>query len=270
MVLGIVEGVTEYLPISSTGHLLIAGRMLDLPSSGSAGEAIKSYEIAIQFGAILAVLVLYRQRVWQMLEGVAGRNGDGRRLVAALAVAFVPAAIVGVLAEKVVKDALFGIWPVVAAWIVGGIAILGMSRAQLLTPTGGRPLDTLGLREGVLIGLAQVFALWPGTSRSLVTIVAALLLGFSMSAALEFSFLLGLVTLSAATVYEALGSGQRMIDHFGIAVPLLGVLVAFVAAALSIKWLIGYLTRHDLAIFGWYRIFIAAFTIALVATGAIS
>ena len=270
VVLGIVEGLTEYLPISSTGHLLIAGRMLDLPSSGSAGESVKSYEIAIQFGAILAVLVLYRQRIRQMLEGLVGRNGDGRRLRAAVAVAFVPAAIVGVLTEKVVKDALFGTWPVVAAWIVGGVAILGMSRAGLLTPTGGRPLETLGLRDGALIGLAQVLALWPGTSRSLVTIVAALLLGLSMSAALEFSFLLGLVTLSAATVYEALGSGQRMIDHFGIAVPLLGVLVAFVAAALSIKWLIGYLARHDLAIFGWYRIFIAALTIVLVATGAIS
>ena len=269
LVLGIVEGLTEYLPISSTGHLLIAGRALHLSSSGSAGEAIKSYEIAIQFGAILAVLVLYRQRIRQMIEGLAGRDRDGRRLVTAVAIAFVPSAIVGVITEKVVKDALFGTWPVVVAWMAGGIAILALSRSQRFTPSG-RSLDTLGLREGGLIGVAQVIALWPGTSRSLVTIVAALLLGLSMSAALEFSFLLGLVTLSAATAHEILTSGQRMIDHFGIVVPLFGALVAFVAAALSIRWLVGYLARHDLAIFGWYRIFIAVMTIVLVATGTIS
>ena len=127
--LGVVEGVTEYLPISSTGHLLVAARILDLPSKGDAGDAIKSYEIAIQFGAILAVLVLYWRRLQTMVEGLFGRNEEGRQMLKVVAIAFVPAAIVGVVSEKVIKDLLFGVWPVTAAWIVGGIAVIWLSRA---------------------------------------------------------------------------------------------------------------------------------------------
>jgi|SRR4051794_12017808 undecaprenyl-diphosphatase len=269
VVLGVVEGVTEYLPISSTGHLLVTARILDLPDSGSAGDAIKSYEIAIQFGAILAVLVLYRRRLLGMVDGLRGRDAEGRQLLNAVAIAFVPSAIVGVVAEKVIKDLLFGVWPVVVAWIVGGVAVIVLSRAGKLTPKGGRGLGSITTRDGVLIGLAQVLALWPGTSRSLVTIVAALLIGMSMSAAVEFSFLLGFVTLTAATGYEMLSSGKLMIDTFGIAVPLLGMVVAFAAAVVSIRWMVTYLSRHDLSIFGWYRIGIALIVIGLVATNAI-
>jgi undecaprenyl-diphosphatase len=269
VVLGVVEGVTEFLPISSTGHLLITARILDLPSSGKAGDAVKSYEIAIQFGAILAVLALYRRRVGVMVEGLVGRSAEGRRLLIAVAIAFVPAAIVGVIGDKVIKDVLFGTWPVIIAWIVGVVAVIAMSRTGRLSTAGGRELSMLTNRDAAVIGGAQVLALWPGTSRSLVTIVAALLIGASMSAAVEFSFLLGLVTLSAATAYEMLSNGKLMIDTFGIAVPLLGLVVAFVAAWVSIKWMIGYLTSHDLAIFGWYRIGIAALVLVLLATGAI-
>lgn len=269
VVFGVVEGVTEYLPISSTGHLLITARILDLPDSGTAGDAVNSYEIAIQFGAIVAVLVLYRRRVRVMVEGLLGRSAEGRRLVTAVAIAFVPAAIVGVISEKVIKDVLFGAWPVVVAWIVGGAVLIALSRAGLLSTAGGRTLDALTSRDALVIGLAQVLALWPGTSRSLVTILAALLLGLSMSAAVEFSFLLGFVTLTAATGYETLSSGKTMIDTFGIAVPLLGLVVAFVAALVSIKWMVGYLSRHDLAIFGWYRIGVAALTLVLLATNTI-
>ena len=269
VVLGIVEGITEYLPISSTGHLVVTTRILDLPQSGSAGDAVKSYEIAIQFGAILAVLVLYRQRVWAMVEGLAGRSTEGRNLLTAVAIAFVPAAVVGVVSEKVIKDVLFGAWPVVVAWIVGGIAVLVASRAGLLGPQGGRPLTAISSRDAMVIGAAQIVALWPGTSRSLVTIVAALLLGVSMSAAVEFSFLLGFVTLSAATAYETLSSGKTMLDEFGIAVPLLGLAVAFVTAVVAIKWMVAYLARHDLAIFGWYRIAVAVLVVVLLVTGAI-
>jgi undecaprenyl-diphosphatase len=269
VVLGVVEGITEFLPISSTGHLLVTARILDLPSSGKAGDAVKSYEIAIQFGAILAVLELYRRRVGVMVEGLVGRSIDGRRLLAAVAVAFVPAAIVGVVGDKVIKDVLFGTWPVVVAWIAGGVAVIALTRTGRLSTAGGRGLDTVTTRDAGVIGLAQVLALWPGTSRSLVTIVAALLLGLSMSAAVEFSFLLGLVTLTAATGFEALTNGNTMIDNFGIAVPLLGLAVAFVAALVSIRWMFAYLNRHDLSIFGWYRIGVAALVIVLVATGAI-
>jgi undecaprenyl-diphosphatase len=268
-VLGVVEGVTEFLPISSTGHLLVTARILDLPTKGKAGDAVKSYEIAIQFGAILAVLALYRRRVGVMFEGLVGRSVEGRRLVTAVAIAFVPAAVVGVLSDKVIKDVLFGTWPVIVAWSVGGAAIIALSRAGRLSTPDGRALGSFTNRDAMIIGGAQVLALWPGTSRSLVTIVAALLLGASMSAAVEFSFLLGLVTLTAATGYEMLTSGKTMLDTFGIAVPLLGLVVAFVAAMVSIKWMVGYLNRHDLAIFGWYRIAIAALVVVLVASNAI-
>jgi len=269
VVLGLVEGLTEFLPISSTGHLLITARLLDLPTTGKAGDAVKSYEIAIQFGAILAVLLLYRRRVGSMVEGLVGRSNEGRELLRVVAIAFVPAAVVGVIAEKVIKDVLFGTWPVVAAWIVGGVAVIALSRTGRLSPVGGRGLASLTTRDAMIIGGAQVFALWPGTSRSLVTIVAALLLGVSMSAAVEFSFLLGFVTLAAATAYEMLSSGKLMIDTFGIVVPLIGLVVAFAAAAVSIKWMVSYLSRHDLAIFGWYRIGVALLVLVLVATNAI-
>jgi len=238
-------------------------------SAGKAGDAVKSYEIAIQFGAILAVLALYRRRVLVMAEGLLGRSVEGRRLVTSVAIAFVPAAVVGVISDKVIKDVLFGTWPVVVAWIVGGAAVIALSRAGKLSGANGRGLGALTSRDAMVIGLAQALALWPGTSRSLVTIGAALLLGLSMSAAIEFSFLLGFVTLTAATGFETLTSGKTMVDTFGIAVPLLGLLVAFVAALLSIRWMIAYLQRHDLAIFGWYRIGVAALVIVLLATGAI-
>ena len=269
VVLGVVEGVTEYLPISSTGHLLITSRLLDLPSSGKAGDAVKSYEIAIQFGAILAVLVLYRRRVMTMVDGLVGRSAEGRALLRSVAIAFVPSAVIGVISEKVIKDVLFGTWPVVVAWIVGGVAVIVLSRTGRLSQAGGRGLGSITTRDAMIIGGAQVFALWPGTSRSLVTIVAALLLGISMSAAVEFSFLLGFVTLGAATAYEMLSSGKTMIDTFGIAVPLIGLVVAFAFAAVSIRWMVTYLSRHDLSIFGWYRIGVALIVLALLAFGSI-
>ncbi|MGZ6996804.1 MAG: undecaprenyl-diphosphate phosphatase [Acidimicrobiia bacterium] len=267
--LGLVEGITEYLPVSSTGHLLVTSRILGLPDSGKAGDALKSYEIAIQSGAILAVLGLYRHRFATMIEGITGRSDEGRRLLLALLVAFVPPAIVGVVGEKVIKDVLFGVPPVIAAWIVGGIAILVLVRRGVISRPGGKALETLTNRDALVIGAAQVVAMWPGTSRSLVTIVAALLLGFSMLAAIEFSFLLGVVTLGAATAYSVVKDGKLMVDTFGIATPLLGLAVAFVAAVISVRWMVGYLQRHSLSVFGWYRLAVAALAIVLLATHAI-
>jgi undecaprenyl-diphosphatase len=266
---GIVEGLTEFLPISSTGHLLVLARVLDVGQHGASKDAVKSYEIAIQSGAILAVLGLYRHRFVTMLEGVTGRSTDGRRVLIAVAIAFVPAALVGVVFESAIKDVLFGVGPVIGAWFVGGILILVLTRAGVLSPRGGRVLEQLTPRDALVIGLAQVISLWPGTSRSLVTIVAALLLGYCMAAAVEFSFLLGFVTLGAATAYQVLKDGQQMIDAFGWFTPLVGLVAAFLAAALSIKWLVGYLQRHDLSVFGWYRIGIAVVATVLVVTGTI-
>jgi undecaprenyl-diphosphatase len=266
---GLVEGLTEFLPISSTGHLLVLARVLDVGQSGAAEDAIKSYEIAIQAGAILAVLGLYRHRFATMLEGVTGRSEDGRRVLVAVVIAFVPAAVVGVTLENTIKDVLFGVGPVIAAWLVGGILILVLTRMGVLAPRGGRLLEMLTPRDAVVIGAAQIVALWPGTSRSLVTIVAALLLGYSMAAAVEFSFLLGFLTLGAATAYSVLKDGQEMIDAFGWVTPIVGLIAAFLAAAASIKWMVGYLERHDLSVFGWYRIGIAVVAAIAVGTGAI-
>jgi undecaprenyl-diphosphatase len=266
---GLVEGLTEFLPISSTGHLLVLARVLDVGQHGKAEDAIKSYEIAIQGGAILAVLGLYRHRFLTMVEGVTGRSEDGRRVLIGVLLAFVPAAIVGVVFESAIKDVLFGVGPVLIAWVVGGILILVLSRNGVLAPKGGRPLELLTPRHAIVIGVAQVAALWPGTSRSLVTIVAALLLGYSMAAAVEFSFLLGFLTLGAATGYQVLKDGQTMIDAFGLLTPLVGFVAAFFGAVVSIKWMVGYLQRRDLSIFGWYRLVIAAIVALAILTNAI-
>lgn len=268
-ILGLVEGITEYLPVSSTGHLLVTARILGLPDSGRAGDALKSYEIAIQSGAILAVLGIYRHRFATMIDGIRGRSDTGRRLLVALAVAFVPAAIIGLVGEKFIKDVLFGVGPVLVAWVVGGVAILVLVARGVLTRPDGRGIDTLTARDALIIGVAQVAAMWPGTSRSLVTIVAALLIGLTMSDAVEFSFLLGVLTLGAATAYSLLTDGSLMLDTFGLGTPLLGLFVAFVAAIFSVRWMVTYLERHSLAVFGWYRIGIAALVGLLLLTNAI-
>ena len=266
---GLVEGFTEFLPISSTGHLLVLARILNVGQHGHSVDAVKSYEIAIQAGAILAVAGLYRHRFLTMIEGATGRSDEGRRVLIGVAIAFVPAAIVGVVLESKIKDVLFGVGPVIGAWVVGGILILVLTRMGILAPREGRVLEQLTPRDGLIIGLAQVISLWPGTSRSLVTIVAALLLGYSMAAAVEFSFLLGFVTLGAATAYQVLKDGQLMYDAFGLWIPLVGLLAAFLGAAVSIKWMVGYLQRHDLSIFGWYRLVVAAIVTALVLSNTI-
>ncbi len=255
LVLGIVEGVTEFLPVSSTGHLLLAERALGMARS----DAADAYAICIQAGAIVAVLGLYRARVGQILHGVLGRDPAGRRLLINLVVAFLPAAVLGLLFDDAIDAYLFGLWPVVAAWLVGGVAILAL-RGR----TGHRDLLELDLRTAFLIGCAQCLALWPGTSRSLATILGAVMLGVALPAAVEFSFLLGLVTLGAATAYSGLKHGEVMLESFG-AVPLLvGFAAAAVSAALSVKWLVGWLSSHGLEIFAAWRI-----GLAVVVAGAI-
>ena len=269
ILLGLVEGITEYLPISSTGHLLVTSRVLGLAHTGSAGDALKSYEIAIQAGAIVAVLGLYRSRFVTMIEGITQRSVEGRRLLLALVVAFVPAAAVGVIGEKVIKAKLFGVGPVIGAWAVGGVLILVLVSRGVINRPGGRALETVKTRDALIIGVAQVGAMWPGTSRSLVTIVAALLIGYSMSAAIEFSFLLGVITLGAATAFSVVKDGSLMIDTFGLLTPLIGLVVAFVAAVVSVRWMVTYLQKHTLAIFGWYRLAVAGIALVLVVTNAI-
>ncbi|HEY8524225.1 MAG TPA: undecaprenyl-diphosphate phosphatase [Acidimicrobiales bacterium] len=253
VLLGLVEGVTEWLPISSTGHLTVTQDLL-----GIDGDAADSYAIAIQAGAILAVLILYRERFLAMARGVRGDDPAGRHALQSIVIACLPAVAVGLLLEDTIKDNLFGSWPVVVAWLVGGLAILAAARARRhIPPTKGAPLTALDWQNALIIGVAQTFALWPGVSRSLVTILAALAVGLSVPAAVEFSFLLGFVTLGGATAYETLSSGGEMLDAYGLAVPLLGLAVAFVSAVVAMRWMVDYLNRRGLEIFGWYRIVVA-------------
>jgi undecaprenyl-diphosphatase len=278
VILGVVEGLTEYLPVSSTGHLLLAERLMGIgdSASGSAGEkqrtkdAADAYAICIQAGAIIAVLGLYFRRVRQMLLGLAGKDRDGSRLLVNVAAGFIPAAVIGLLFNKVIKAYLFGMWPVVIAWFVGGVAILAVSwrnRKSQEQARAGLLLENMTWRMALLIGFAQCIAMWPGVSRSLVTIVGGLLVGLSMSAAVEYSFLLGVVTLGAATAYDALKQGQIMLQTFD-AVPIaVGLVFAFIAAVVSVKWMVNYLNRHGLAVFGYYRVALAIVTGVWIVAG---
>ena len=261
LVLGIVEGLTEYLPVSSTGHLLLTQRLLGIESS----TAADAFAICIQAGAILAVLGLYRARVAQMTLGVVGRDPVGQRLAFAIIAAFIPAAVLGLLLEKPIKLYLFGgdawgMWPIVAAWLVGGIAILVVSRLRRRrggTPQTGLNLEHLTLRMALIVGFAQCIAMWPGVSRSLVTIVGGLLVGLSLPAAVEFSFLLGVVTLTAATAYDAFKNGGEMLATYGPTPLLIGFGAAWLSAVIAVKWMVSYLQSHGLEIFGWYRVVLA-------------
>jgi undecaprenyl-diphosphatase len=243
-VLGIVEGVTEYLPISSTGHLILAQRAMGIGDD----ESSRAFAICIQAGAIAAVLGIYFPRVRAMASGRASS------LLLKLLAAFLPAAAIGFLAEDSIDRHLFGLWPVVAAWFVGGVLILAFARRLR---GGARALEDLDVRTAVLIGLFQCLALWPGTSRSLATIAGGLLLGLTMSAAVEFSLLLGLVTLGAATAWKALKHGGTMLDQYGALATALGFLFAAVSAWIAVKWMVAWLERRGLAIFGWYRVVLA-------------
>ena len=259
LILGLVEGITEYLPVSSTGHLLIAQRLMGISES----HAANGYAIAIQAGAILAVLGIYRQRVATMLLGVAGRDAGGLNLALCIVAAFVPAAILGLLFDDRIEQYLFGVKPVIAAWVVGGIVILLLSRWVQARRTGV-DLAQLSWRAAVLIGLAQSLALWPGTSRSLVTILGGLAVGLSLSAAVEFAFLLGVLTLTAATAYTALKSGAGMLDAYGWTAVLTGFFAAWISAALAVKWMVAWLNRHGLTLFAWWRFAAAALAAALL------
>jgi undecaprenyl-diphosphatase len=272
LILGVVEGLTEYLPVSSTGHLLLTQRTLGIPQS----ESADAFAICIQVGAIVAVLGLYFSRVRQMVLGVVGRDAQGLQMATNVIAAFLPAAIIGLLLEKPIKKYLFGgeawgLWPIVAAWFFGGVAILVVSwwqaSRQTKTHQAGLSLESLTWKMAIVVGLIQCIAMWPGVSRSLVTIVGGVIVGLSLPAAVEFSFLLGLLTLTAATVYDGLKYGEEMVQSFGPLALFFGFLGAWISAVLAVKWMVAYLKSHGMQIFGYYRIALAIVVTVLIFAG---
>lgn len=284
LVLGVIEGVTEFLPVSSTGHLIVAERIMGIGTlSPTDKEAADAFAVCIQGGAILAVLGLYWKHVAQMIRGLLGKDPEGLRLVINIVAGFLPALVLGVLLNKWIKAHLFGMWPVIAAWILGGIGILAVTAWRKRNPArgGGKELGELTLRMAVIIGLLQCVAMCPGTSRSLMTICGGLLVGLSVRAAVEYSFLLGVLTLTAAAAKDAVGKvkdldpaydvmfgGMKLMLHeFGAVNLIVGSLAATVSAFLAVRWLVTYLQRHSLAIFGYYRILAGALVAFLILIG---
>jgi undecaprenyl-diphosphatase len=271
ILLGLIEGITEYLPVSSTGHLIVAQRLMHIgTASGTDKLAADCFAICIQGGAILAVLGLYYKHVLKMLMGVLGRDPEGLRLAIAILVGFLPAAVLGMLLNDIIEEKLFGMWPVIFAWIVGGFGILWTVRWRKRNPPRGNGRDILKLawQSALFIGLLQCIAMWPGTSRSLMTICGGLIVGLSVKAAVEYSFLLGVLTLTAATAkkavwgidgagaaYEAwFGGSKLMWDYYGPIPLMAGIIAAAVSAAFAVKWLVSFLQSHGLQTFGYYRI----------------
>ena len=263
--MGIVEGLTEYLPVSSTGHLIITQYLLGLSES----EALSAFEICIQGGAILAVLGLYFVRVRQMWQGILGKNPAGLRLLINLIIGFIPAMVVGLTCSQLIKSYLFNASTVMISWAVGGVIILLYVRQREKRGLGqsGRPLEELSPRGALGIGIMQCVAMCPGVSRSLMTMLGGLTMGLSVSAAVEFSFLLGLITLGAATCHDAVKHGADMLATIGWLPMLVGTVVAWGSALAAVKWMVGYLNRHSLAIFGWYRLIAAVVMLLLILQG---
>lgn len=256
--------MTEYLPVSSTGHLLIFQHWLGRESSPDETEAANALAICIQSGAILAVILLYFPRLRQMLRGIAGKEPDGLRLFVHLVIAFLPAAVFGLLFQQMIKDRLFNIRSVTLATFSGAVVILMMPRF-IKQKEGVLEKDLTDLKwwEALAIGCMQCVAFWPGFSRSLATILGCRLVKLRLTAAVEFSFLLGLITLIAATAKEAFSHGSKIVEHYGVTPPAMALIAAFVSAVISVKFMISILNRFGLTPFGYYRLLLAALCLLL-------
>ncbi len=254
-ILGAVEGLTEFLPVSSTGHLILASYLL-----GIHGDAVNAFEIVIQAGALLAVVGLYRRRVRQLLRGLMGQDIVGWSLFINLLISFLPAALMGLLFHETIKSRLFSAWPVMIALAAGGLLMIGVDywakRREDLPPD--RTIDTLSPLEALIIGLAQCLSLWPGTSRAMVTIMAGFLCGLPPAAAAEYSFLLALPTLGAAVALNLVTDGAVLWEHARGLPLVLGLATSAIVASLAVRGFTQYLGRHGLGLFGWYRLGLAA------------
>jgi len=260
LVLGVVEGLTEFLPISSTGHLILVGDLLGLND-----EKSKIFKIVIQTGAMLAIVWEYRARFWHVLASL-GSEAAARRFVANIAIAFVPAAVLGLAFGGHIKAALFKPVPVAVALIVGAFVILWAERREHRVTV--HSVDDMRWPDALKVGFAQAFALIPGTSRSGATIIGGLLFGLSRRAATEFSFFLAVPTLVAAGAYELYGN-RALLDVNDLGMFAVGMAAAFVSAFLCVRWLLRYIASHDFSIFAWYRIVFGGIVLVTAYTGIV-
>jgi len=258
LVLGVVEGLTEFLPISSTGHLVLAGELLRLT-----GEKSDVFKIVIQSGAMLAIVLEYRTRFFSVLKGL-GSNRAAQRFALNLLVAFLPAAVLGLAFGKLIKTYLFHAIPIALAFIVGGVIILWVERPAASSERRARveSVDDMTWKDALKVGIAQAFALIPGTSRSGATIIGGMIFGLSRRAATEFSFFLAVPTLIAAGAYD-FWKNRALFDSGDLGMFAVGSVAAFVSAFLCVRWLLRYIATHDFTPFAWYRI---AFGVAVLAT----
>jgi undecaprenyl-diphosphatase len=254
LILGIVEGLTEFLPISSTGHLILVGDLLHFNN-----EKGKLFEIVIQSGAILAVCWEYRGKIFSVIKGLP-TEAVARRFVINLAIAFMPLAVLGLIFGKAIKAHLFNPVSVATAFIVGAFVIIWAERRQHSIRI--REVDDLTWSDALKLGLAQALALIPGTSRSGATIIGGLFFGLSRKAAAEFSFFLAIPTLFAATAYE-LYKARSLLSLSDLDMFAVGFIAAFISAFLAVRGLLRYIVRHDFTIFAWYRI---VFGVTVLAT----
>jgi undecaprenyl-diphosphatase len=254
-ILGIVEGLTEFLPISSTGHLILAGELLDFND-----EKGKAFLIMIQTGAMLAVMWQYRLKFWSLTIGLFTRQ-DAQVFVGKLFVAFLPAAIVGLLFGSLIKTHLFGSVPVALALIAGAFVILAVERFYRKWRIDS--IDAMTWRDAFLVGVAQCFSLIPGISRAGATIIGGMLCGLSRKAATEFSFFLAVPTLIAAGGYDFL-KYRSAFSAEDVEILAVGLIVSFISALICIRWLLRYVASHTFNIFAWYRIVLGAIILAVM------
>ena len=270
LILGVVEGLTEFLPISSTGHLILVGDLLDFND-----ERGKAFEVIIQFGAILAVCWEFRAKLWMVL-GSLGSSALSRRFVMNLIIASVPAMALAFVFGKHIKAVLFSPIPVASAFIVGALIIFWAERRQLMNPSNHderiRSVDDLYPLDALKVGIAQCAALIPGTSRSGATIIGGMLFGLPRTVATEFSFFLAIPVIGAATLYESLKlwkSPVAISSDFGIAI-VIGFIAAFISAFICVRWLLHYVAHHNFKPFAWYRIAFGLLILLTSYTGLIA
>ncbi|AIO67435.1 undecaprenyl-diphosphate phosphatase [Burkholderia oklahomensis] len=262
LALGIVEGLTEFLPVSSTGHLIVAGSFLRFHA-----EQAKTFDVVIQFGAILAVCWEYRRRIVDVVTGLPAQR-EARRFVMNVVIATLPAISLALLFEKTIKSVLFAPVPVAVALVVGGVVILWVEGRQRErgAPARVQSIDALTPLDALKVGLAQCFALIPGMSRSGSTIIGGILFGLDRRVATEFSFFLAIPVIFGATLYET-AKDWRTFDADSIGLFSIGLVAAFVSAFACVRWLLRYVASHDFTAFAWYRIAFGLFVLLVGYSG---